>query len=205
MADFYMKKVPNMRGEHETDVYPKMVRRGLVTLRSLAVDIEQRSTFTKEDVIGVVSALKNMVAERVADGYGVKVDGIGIFSASLVLAKGVIPETSESESRRSGRSVCIGKVNFKADKELVADADSKAKLRRVPEPTTENNNVTTRDERLALLLNYLKEKHFIKVSQYAVLTGLNRTKAAKELRAFSEENTGVTADGSGSYIIYMLK
>jgi len=89
---------------------------------------------------------------------------------------------------------------------LIANANSRTKLHRVAEPSTGQRVVTMREERLALLLKYLQEKHYIKVNQYVILTGLGRSKAIKELHAFSQDtNTGIGTDGSGSGLLYILK
>lgn len=51
---------------------------------------------------------------------------------------------------------------------------------------------------------YLKENSFITVSEYSKITDLNRTTAAKELKAWAADTeTGIAMKGLGTHKVYV--
>ena len=58
--------------------YGKIIYRGTLTLADMAEHIMKHGTvYTEDVVIGVITKLKNCMQEMLADGYKVKLDGIG--------------------------------------------------------------------------------------------------------------------------------
>lgn len=83
-----METMPDLRGNGVTPTYPRMVHEGVVTTDKLAEDLQVRSTFTTGDIKGLLATLSEYIAEQTAQGYSLKIDGLGIFSATLALAEG---------------------------------------------------------------------------------------------------------------------
>lgn len=65
---------------------------------------------------------------------------------------------------------------------------------------------TTAEERLAMVRKYLEENPFITVSEYSKMTELNRTTAAKELKAWAADaESGIAMKGLGTHKVYVRK
>ena len=61
-----------------TKTYGKIIYRGTLGLSDMAEHIMKHGTvYTEDVVIGVITKLKNCIQEMLADGYKVKLDGIG--------------------------------------------------------------------------------------------------------------------------------
>ena len=61
-----------------TKTYGKIIYRGTLGLNDMAEHIMKHGTvYTEDVVIGVITKLKNCMQEMLADGYKVKLDGIG--------------------------------------------------------------------------------------------------------------------------------
>ena len=61
-----------------TKTYGKIIYRGTLGLNDMAEHIMKHGTvYTEDVVIGVITKLKNCIQEMLADGYKVKLDGIG--------------------------------------------------------------------------------------------------------------------------------
>ncbi len=69
-------------------VYPRMMLEGKSTTEHMAEYISEASSFTTGEVKGVLEMMANFLAQEMANGRSVKLDGIGVFSPSLGLAKG---------------------------------------------------------------------------------------------------------------------
>ncbi|MBQ8937523.1 MAG: DNA-binding protein, partial [Bacteroidaceae bacterium] len=53
---------------------------------------------------------------------------------------------------------------------------------------------------------FLREHHYMHVSDYAKLTGLSRTSAQRELRELATyQYSGITIEGRGSHRVYVLR
>ena len=62
----------------------------------------------------------------------------------------------------------------------------------------------TKEERLKLALQFLSEHGAMRVAEYMDLTGLSRTMAAMELKAFRQDaSAGITFIGRGSAKVYV--
>ena len=86
------KVVTGKVGENRTKVqktYGKIIYNGTLGLTEMAAHIAKHgSVFTEDVVIGVITKLKNCIQEMLADGYKVKLDGIGTFYP-VVTSEGV--------------------------------------------------------------------------------------------------------------------
>ena len=168
----------------------------------IAEQIEGSSSFTSGDVCGLIRCLTQQLSRWMGMGYSVKIDGLGIFTPSLALDKGKERETREE--RRNARSIGVGNVRFKADKQLVRETDRSCELVRTPETIRRSSTKYTAEERLARALSYLDSHPYLRVADYMTLTGLKRTTAAKELREWVEAgDRGIAASGGGRYKVYV--
>ena len=197
-AQYDLKKSVRPKGkEDETVLYPKVVPYGTKTLKNIMKDASKYTGLNPSTVQGVVTFLEDMIAEYLANGYNVKLGNIGTFSASLTSRK----VTDKKEIRAN--SIHFDNVHFKAAKELKNSIDRQMKLERVaPNRAFKTSSEEyTPEERFLLLQTYLDKHGFITRAQYSELTGVLKTKAAAELRQWSEEGK-IDRQGRAPHIVY---
>lgn len=186
--------------------YPQLDNTGLVSLDEIADIISGESTYTAGDIKGVVAAVSREIARQTAQGRGVKIAGLGTFRATLTLQKDVKPETKDSSTHLSGRSVRIGNVRFLADKQLITEANRWGNFSRKRPEKQEKPAPPPPEQRLSLLLDYLSRHSYITVFQYQKLTTLCHTTAARELRnLYLSPDSPIDAEGTGSHRVYTLR
>lgn len=113
MAKYMMMDLPRRKDGSKAGKYPRMKRTYRLGLEELAHEISQESSFTKGDIIGAMDLISSHIARRVAAGYSVKVDGLGTFTAKLVLKDGAEPE-QEGSGHRNAMSIEIGGGEFQS-------------------------------------------------------------------------------------------
>ena len=87
---------------------------------------------------------------------------------------------------------------------MVRDVDSECSLERGGVNRLWPSKFTP-EERVQCARNYLHEHKFMRVADYADLTGLSYTTAARELRKVGEDpSSGITSKGVKSAKLYML-
>lgn len=208
MAKFVMRKLAEGMNVSGGSLYPKLLSTGEVTLDDMAPLIARGTTFSPADLVGAVAAVVDEMAYQMGQGKTVVIPGLGRFRASLEVRSEYETEQEDgSTGRRTGRSVGVGGIGFKADRQLVIDTDSSADLERImPRRKTEREVVSTVEERLAVAVDYLRRYHTMSVSQYAYRTGLERTAAQRELRRLlRREGSPLATMGFGSHILYILR
>ena len=202
MAKYTMQEMNLPSEDGERVLFPRLCLEGQIGTQMIAEQIEGSSSFTSGDVCGLIRCLTQQLSRWMGMGYSVKIDGLGIFTPSLALDKGKERETGEE--RRNARSIGVGNVRFKADKQLVRETDRSCELVRTPETIRRSSTKYTAEERLARALSYLDSHPYLRVADYMTLTGLKRTTAAKELRERVEAaDRGIAASGGGRYKVYV--
>ncbi len=207
MASYEMQEL-NLPGQEGGRVlFPRMKLCGQMDLDEITRRICSGSTFTPGDVKGLVMALSREIADGMAEGRSVKVDGIGVFTPGLGLRKGFERETGrEGERRRNARSICVDRIHFRADKELLRETDRNCYLERSDWKFRKSSTRYTPEERLGLAREFLETHSYLTVSDYAALTGLLRNAAAKELRRWAEDETsGIGRSGRGTHRVYVRR
>ena len=196
MAKYRMQEMPDMRQTGERKLYPRMEMEGQISTDDLAESISEGSSFTTGDVKGMIAALARQLAFGMRNGMSVKIDGIGIFSASLALDDNLEVEAVGNDVRHNARSIVVRGVNFRADKQLIA-------------MTYKNHRSSARyteEERRQLALDYLKSHPFLTVADYCRLTGLLPTAARNELRRLAADpESGIDTAGIASHRVYVAK
>lgn len=206
-AQYVMQEMVDFRHEGGTLLYPRMVMRGCRTTEELVRFVTRDTTFGAGEVRGALALLARGLAEAMASGYSVRLEGIGRFTPSLSLKKGRGRESADGTgTRRNAASIQVGGVNFSPDKELLRELNRLCRLERASGTVTRRRSPYTPAERLALALDYLQTNPVLRVAGYAALTGLSRTVAGKELRLWSEDPaSGLAAQGTGSHRVYVRR
>lgn len=187
MARYMMREMPDLNETGERKLYPRMSIDWVADLDMLAARISRRSTFTPADIIGVVTALSEVMAEYLAEGFGVKVNGLGSFSPSLGLREGFAPEGLDSEHKRNAMSISVRGVRFRAEKSFVRAVDARCHLERGGRQVIRSRRFTP-EQRQAMALAYLETNAYLTVRSYMQMTGLAQSSATRELRRWYESD-----------------
>lgn len=207
MASYEMQEsnLPGRDGERV--LFPRMKLWGQMDLDEITERICRGSTFAPGEVKGLVQALAEEIACGMAGGRSVKVDGIGVFTPALGLREGFGRETGEEgERRRNARSICVDRIHFRADKELLRQTARQCTLERSDWKFRKSSTRYTPRERLGLAQEYLQSHPFLTVAAYAGLTGLLHNAASKELRRWADDETsGIVRSGRGAHKVYVRR
>ncbi len=106
------KKLDLTKEEKQVRYCAVPVTSGQIDIHELAATICERCSLTRADVLATVSALSDVMQQRLRDGHTVKLDGIGIFSVSAS------SEAMERREQCTPSKVKAKRVCFKADKEM---------------------------------------------------------------------------------------
>lgn len=200
MAKYIMQEMPDLQGKGKRIKFPKMLINYKYPHKSIVKEIADRTSFTQGDIEGVLTALTETIAYRMALGGSVKIDGLGVFKAKLGLRDGAERE-EEGSSKRNAMSIEVTDVNYKADKKLVHSINQSCRLEREKARQYTDHKAGKLD-RLEMLKTYLQEHHLIRVWEYKRLTGLSASSAGKELRAFAAEGL-INPRGRGAHLLYL--
>lgn len=179
-AKYDFKSNPFVKDGEKQVLYPSIVVSGTKTTDDIVADISTHSSFSPGCVEGVLTELTNYIIHHLREGYNVKIDDLGSFSVTLASR----PVTDKSEIRSA--SVDFDKVCFRATPDLVKYVRSGARLERAHYGFSESASGRTKEERLAMLKDYLGKHDSISRLAYCELTGLLRSTASRELEAWSE-------------------
>lgn len=200
-----MQEMPDMRKEGETLLYPRMEITGTCETDELVEACIKGSTFNRAEVRGALDLITGTMARFMAEGRSVRIEGIGLFTPTLTLKRGKEREDAEGNSpRRNAASIEIGGINFRADRTLISETNTLCNLERGSGVKKHRRPKTTAEERLAMAKKYLEENPFITVSEYSKMADLNRTTAAKELKAWAADTeSGIAIKGLGTHKVYI--
>lgn len=205
MAKYFMQEMPDMKKEGETLLYPRMEITGTCETDELVEASIKGSTFNRGEVHGALDLIAGAMARFMAEGRSVRIDGIGLFTPTVKLRKGKERENIEGNSpRRNAASIEIGGINFRADRTLINETNTLCNLERGSGVKKCRRPKTTAEERLNIAKKYLEENPFITVSDYSKMVELNRTTAAKELKAWAADTeSGIAIKGLGTHKVYI--
>lgn len=195
----------DLSGKGEEKIYYRLQTERNIGFDELAQEIELRHRVVNRGLVkNVMTHVVDAMAELLGKGYSVSIDGLGTFRASLGLKEEKEMDTFDGdEAKRNARSLRLTGINYRADKELIKDANRHCKLERAGESRL-HHSPYSKDERLKLALQYIEEHGAMRVVEYMNLTGLSRTKATLELKEFRQDaSSGITYIGRGSAKVYV--
>lgn len=195
----------DLSGKGEEKIYYRLQTERNIGFDELTQEIELRHRVVNRGLVkNVMTHVVDAMAELLGKGYSVRIDGLGTFRASLGLKEEKEMDTFDGdEAKRNARSLRLTGINYRADKELIKDANRHCKLERAGESRL-HHSPYSKDERLKLALQYIEEHGAMRVVEYMNLTGLSRTKATLELKEFRQDaSSGITYIGRGSAKVYV--
>lgn len=207
MAKYVKQEMSDLNGSGKKRAYYR-----LQTIRNLSGDefIEimagRHAGVNPAMVKQVLYQAAEDMAFYMAMGYTVTLDGIGTFRPSLGMRRGKqMEEMEEGSTKRNAQSICVNDINFKPAKRLIKRTNEECELERGGTNKL-HRSPYTKEERLKLAQEFLKNNLFMRVRDYITLTKLSRTAASMELREFSQQpDSGIGWTGSGSSKLYIKK
>ena len=207
---YVLQEMNNIHEEKEkTELKPRVKVYDTLNTESVArkAVLHRRCNGSAAVTKAVIDDFFQEVKEQLAAGNTVKLDGIGTFSLSLSDRKREArrDEDGNALSKPNAVSIYVSGINFNPDKSFLKEVDSMAEPERVG-TTLQQKSPYSANERLLKLKKYLEQYGYIKVAVYAVLVGLGRSKATKELNDFCQDpESGITWEGKRSTKQYILK
>ena len=203
-AKYIKKEIADLNGTGRTQAYYKMVTRAMN--HEQFIDVLMRDgSLPRSTYKAVLTQIAEKLPGCLANGFSVKIDEVGLFTARLGVRKDMLPDAFEpGETKRNASSIEVRGVSFKADPDLIRKTRrmcvlSSGGVSRLKKPET------TLEERMAMAREYLKKNVVMRVKNYADLTGLSKTTASLELRKIADDPaSGITSKGSRSQKFYVL-
>ena len=154
----------------------------------------------------MLSLVSEKLALSMAEGYSVKLDGIGTFYAKLGVRDDMLQDAfEEGESTRNAHSIKVTGVVYRADNDLIRATNRKCRLVRGGVSRLRKSKLTLA-ERIQKARDFLEKNMFMRVPDYVRLTGLSRTTASMELRRLALDPTsGIASKGTRSQKFYVLQ
>ena len=163
------------------------------------------SGLSKGDVVKVMGGIVDELKQWLPIGHTVTIDGLGTFSLSIGVTDDKDVEDFDGNGQKvTGKRLGVRNVLFRPDRQLVKDIADRCILHK-GKAVANNRSPYTREERLGLALDYLAEHPFMRVSDYMSLTQLPHSTAAKELKEFCNQSTGITFEGRGNTKAYIKR
>jgi len=130
---------------------------------------------------------------------------MGTFSAKLGVRKDKeMDHFQEGEAKRNAQSLEVTGVSFKAEKEFVNEIDRNCDLERGGEERLMRSKYS-KEERIEQARQFIQKNTYMRVQEYASLTGLAYSTAARELCSIASDPTsGIKSEGAKSGKLYLL-
>lgn len=206
MAKYIKKEITDLNGKGTTQAYYRMKTwRKLDTEEFLKRCHDINGAFSESILKGVLAALTQQLAYELANGYSVKIDGLGVFNAKIGLCENKEQDDfSEDATKHNAASLQVTGVSMKVDKDLVKAINKDCDLERGGEERL-NQEQYTLEERIERARNFIRKNGYMRVYEYAQLNGMAKTTASRELiRITNDPRSGIRSEGRKSSKIYLL-
>ena len=204
-AKYIKREVADLNGTGRTQACYKMELTPMTHQQFVSL-CHREGMMDESMILGVLSLVSEKLALCMAEGYSVKLEGIGTFHAKLGVRDDMLQDAfEEGESSRNAKSLMVNGVSYRADKNLISNTDSKCTLVRGGESRLKKSPFSL-EERIEKAHDFLKSHMFMRVPDYVRLTGLSRSTAAEELRKLAASpSSGIMSRGSRSQKVYILR
>lgn len=204
-AKYIKREIPDLNGTGQTQAYYKMELRPM-SYRMFVSQCAREGRMEESAILGVLSLVSEKLALCMAEGFSVKLEGIGTFNAKLGVRSDLLQDAfEEGESTRNSVGIEVTGVSYRADNGLIANTSDKCTLRRGGVKRLRKSKYTL-EQRIQKAHDFLQKKMFMRVVDYVDMTGLSRTSAAMELRKLAlDPSSGITSRGERSQKYYVLR
>ena len=171
---------PNAKEPEKTlPLHPRLVSSGTLYWDKFIERAKARSTFSPTDMKGIMQLFQDMMVDYLMAGYNIELGGIGTFSVSLQGR----PEMEKSKIR--SESIHFKTVRFRASKEL------KERLKAMPvfrdKEKASDPSYLPAEACEEELFHFLETNPYITSREYRTICGCSRSKAALDLRKYTQE------------------
>ena len=206
MVEYIKREMPDMNGTGERKAYYKVKTYSNLSSENFVKKIcYPGSGLNQGDVAKVMCRMVDEMKRWLAEGHTITIDELGTFSLSIgVMDDDEVEDFDGNGKKVTAKRIGVRGVNFRPDKQLVRDIGSKCKLHKGYD-SPNNRSPYTLDQRLKMAQDYIAEHHFMRVRDYETMTLLPHSTAAKELRDFCVQPTGITSEGRGNTKVYVKR
>ena len=120
---YVLRKFKNARSSANNRWFAYVNRTGILSTRGLANHMIEHGMTSKADVLAMLAKLSECIPELVAQGYSVKLDGIGIFYPVIANVKGGAETPADFNVAQNIKGV---RFRFKPDSTDLDDLTTKA-------------------------------------------------------------------------------
>lgn len=204
-AKYIKREVADLNGTGHTQACYKMELKPM-TFQQFVSLCHREGGMDESMILGVLSLVSEKLALCMAEGFSVKLDGIGTFNAKLGVRDDMLPDAfEEGEPSHNAKSIMVNGVSYRADKNLIRNTDRKCVLVKGGVSRLKKSPFSP-EERIEKARNFLKTHMFMRVPDYVQLTGLSRSTAAEELCKLDRDpSSGIMSRGSRSQKVYVLR
>ncbi len=208
MARYIKQEMPDLQGTGEKKCYYRLEKSRNLSSDEFLKRCGAHGLLDKGILEHALGKIAKQLAEDLACGYTVSLDGIGTFQATLGVKEGKEMDSIDGdETKRNATSIEVKNVRYVSDKDLVKDVNRRCSLSRAGVVRV-NRSPYTKEQRLRMAQEYLADPAhpFMRVADYAELTGLPHSSATKELRMFSQDpSNGIGTDGKRTNRVYVKR
>lgn len=192
--------VPGTKNSEENPkLYPKLVTRGAVPFSEIIRQIARSSGFKEGTVIGVMEEIEKWASFYISRGECVEIGHMAYAVANLKAEKEVTDEDGIH-----AQNIRFDKVRFRTSKSFNRRCRGQNLSRARTEWKFQKSSARyTEEERLQLLMEHLQQHPFITRTEYGQLTGLQKSKAWKDLNGWVK-NRILGSKGKAPHKIYVL-
>ena len=203
-AKYIKQEIADINGTGRTQAYYKMERKPM-NYRRFVSQCAREGRMEESTILGVLSLVSEKLALCMAEGFSVKLEGIGTFNAKLGVRDDMLQDAFEQgEQTRNASSIIVTGVSYRADNDLIINTSDKCTLRKGGVSRLHNSKYTL-EQRVQKALDFLKSHPFMRVPDYVDLTGLSRSSATLELRKLAlNPSSGISSRGERSQKYYVL-
>jgi predicted histone-like DNA-binding protein len=175
--EFY--ESPSLDGKEKKNYHPRVVTFGKITTEQLAREIQYESSLTRADVKAVLTSLADKLAEHLAEGQKIHLEGIGYLSVSLQCDKEI---HNHEDMKRA--PVAFKSVNFRADEEL----KKKLRVAKLERSTIRPHSMPLSNEEIdAKLAEHFATQPIITRRQFQHLCLMRESTAHRHIHRLVEE------------------
>ena len=123
IMSYVLRKFKNIRSSANNRWFAYVNRTGVLSTRGLANHMIEHGMTNKSEVLSMLAKLSECIPELVAQGYSVKLDGIGIFYPEIANVKGGAETPADFSVSQNIKGV---RFRFKPDSTNLDDLTTKA-------------------------------------------------------------------------------
>lgn len=123
IMSYVLRKFKNARSSANNRWFAYVNKAGILSTRGLANHMIDHGMTNKADVLAMLAKLSECIPELVAQGYSVKLDGIGIFYPTIANVKGGADSPADFNLTQNVSGV---RFRFKPDSTNLDDLTTKA-------------------------------------------------------------------------------